>query len=199
MKKILLVFTILLTFLGVTGRTNAATINFEDIIDYWHVPVLGEVDSIPIVEGIPLTYTHDINDDVNIAAGDLVTSASLELDFTNDLFDTVFTGLLRWMPDLTEYVSYGFDGSAWTEIGEVDNGQYLVSLDAALLNDDGKLNVVLYVTNYDNGLGTAYLDHSRLFGTAETAAPVPEPATMILLGSGLIGLSVFRKRFIKKN
>jgi hypothetical protein len=191
MKKILLSVVFLL---GFTGLANAATINFEDMIDTWGI----WGDATPIVEGAPLSYTHNINDSINLAAGDLVTSASLELDFTNDVFDTVFTGWFRGLDDLTEYVSYGFDGSSWTSIGEVDNGQYVVSVNVALLNDNGMLNVKLSVTNNDSGSGTAYLDHSRLYGTAETA-PVPEPATMILLGSGLMGLAGFRKRFFKKS
>lgn len=193
MRKFFVV-SVFLMILGMTGVAGATAYDFNDMIDNWGI---FNLDSIPIVEGVPFSYTHNINDEVDFEAGDLVTSASLELDFTNDLFDTVFTGWLKGLPDQTEYVSYGFDGSGWTFLDEVDNGQYIINLDIALLNIDGKLDVSLAVTNNDNGLGTAYLDHSRLYGTAETA-PVPEPATMLLLGSGLFGLAGFRKKFWKK-
>ena len=42
---------------------------------------------------------------------------------------------------------------------------------------------------------TFSIDRVRLHAEAETAAPVPEPATLLLLGAGMLGLAGFRRKF----
>lgn len=173
-----------------SGSAFAGTYGFEDTIDNWGP--LG-LDSTVVVQGLPLTYTHDLNQEVDFAAGDQVAEAWLELDFTNDLSDAHGSlGIVRW--DFREYARVAFDGGSWINVAsgaEIDADAYPMVLDIDWLNDDGLLQVTLAVSN-PLGTGAAWLDHSRLYGTAVTAdlPPVPAPGAALL---GMLGLAFGRK------
>jgi hypothetical protein len=175
------------------GSASASPYAFEDLIDTWYADGTpgGPFDSTYLSQANPLEYTHDLTQEVDFGAGHQILTAALELDFTNDLTDSTESkwGIIWW--DHREFVRVAYDGAGFTEIGEVDDGQHDLVLDINWLTD-GQLDVRVEVHNYGVlGWADAWLDHSRVYGTA--VVPVPGAVLLGVLGLGAAGLKL-RKR-----
>jgi hypothetical protein len=100
----------------------------------------------------------------------------------------------------------GFGGAGWFEIpGHNQFDLFTLKSDPliltsnylklAFLKDDGKMNLILHMM-----CGDFYFDYAKIsaLGCDYGPAPVPEPATLFLLGSGLVGMAGYGRKKFKK-
>jgi hypothetical protein len=188
MKKLLVILSVFLLFLGFTGIASAAY--FEDSWeDYDRVGYyVGEGDT-DFYYGLNISIADDFRPGI-----DYVTSAKLWFWLDDDSYDDAYEYAYVWSP-----------GAGWNYAGEVDQNEVFGSFSVAggglwELNTFGTITVGVYSDSlYDRQVNDFNWQGAKVEAYGYRYEPVPEPATMFLLGTGLIGLvGAGRKKFFKK-
>lgn len=170
---------------------------------------------------VPMPIANKLADYVD-AGGGLVTGAFLFQNFVNVLGRLRSDGYLPFEHQSID--SYGSTSMNWYDSTHpIMQGPLTVSSVSGYFHDDVTLNsdATLIATwadgepfvAIDDGSGVVSInllpndywstkpsgDYMELFGNAlyYVGNPVPVPATMLLLGSGLVGLAGFRRKFKK--
>jgi hypothetical protein len=99
------------------------------------------------------------------------------------------------------YEIFRFDNLLFNSSPSIDNyGLLFLNIDTqTLLNIWYVADTSLYSSyTYHIGDGNYLATNEDVQFNLNSTAPVPEPATMLLFGTGLFGIASFRKRFLKK-
>ena len=189
MKKFLMFLCAVMLVFAVTGVAEAVPITFTDTTVFTETGTNLPEDyddhgwgDVNFIEGSGdyVTWTHYFDFD---PAAEEVLSGGLTLWLSDDETDT-------YNPATWEIGIFWAEDGTW-EMGGVDTGTYGYDISASCL-DDGTFTVTLVSVT-----GDFYIDKAELDITYN---PVPEPSTILLMGSGLLGLVGYsRKRFSKKS
>jgi hypothetical protein len=197
MKKLLAFFIGMVMVFGIGGMASATP--FTDTEDFSGDGNFGGRTYNQISDTENFSYTHNITFS---PPAELITLATLTIShagnnsegwFANEVWFITDQGETK-LADLSD--SYNLiQGNYW-----VDQAFTLPpSLYSAI--SGGSWSITFKLKENTGGTDYLYLDKSVLSGQytpSEQTSPVPEPATMLLLGSGLIGLAGFARRKFKK-
>lgn len=189
MKNLKIILCALTFVFCVSGLASALPTTWTDTVDWNPDKYVGPKTGFG--------YTHDITDGANgfdsywmgNGGNDIISSYSLLIA----LFDDVDT---REEKEIAFINQPGLLADGFYNFNYTDN-EFGWSLRGLIkLNATGKLNVII-----KSKTGDFYIDYSKLVARGDNgeSAPIPEPATMILLGTGIMGFAAAsRKKALKK-
>jgi len=196
MKKMLGIVCALLMILGIAGTAGAALMTisddifFDDINNLYWYDNPGAFNSTSLttqlnqINGLSVTVGSDLYNQWTMANQNDVSNL-VNANWVGTTWLNVFDGLweLENLDDNRDWSLYARAQSSPTKFGS----------DVRLRVDDFGVDWQLSYGNYTGSVGAWVIQ-------AEPASPVPEPATLFLLGSGLVGLAGFgRKKFFKSS
>ena len=187
MKKILMPLAMALLSVGIMSAATVGTQGFADI-------------------GAPTGNTGNINTSTTYALGLLLTTGSQSGDFAGmptqifgaETFDTAVPNSLSFgNAAFGSFTSTGFTeisntpGSvAFYVLGNYTTGTYPLSQGASA----GVAPASFTISFTQTPAGTGSISDSATFSIPPAPLGTPEPASMVLMGSAMIGLAMIRRR-----